>query len=87
MTNKPHEAADAKADAVMWPTRPMWHLDEADEADEADAKANETDGAVDANEANAAKEANVISKIVSANEAILINKDAFDEVVEAKGHG
>ena len=87
MTNKPHKAADAKADAVMRPTRPMWHLDEADEADEADAKADEADSAVDANEANAAKEANVINKIVAANEAILIDKDAFNKVVEAKGHG
>ncbi len=87
MTNKPDEAADAKADAVMRPTRPMWHLDEADEADEADAKAHEADGAVDANEANAAEEANVIGEIVAADEAILINEDAFDEVVEAEGHG
>ncbi len=87
MTNKPDKAADAKADAVMQPTRPMWHLDEADEADEADAKANEADGAVDVNKANAAKEANVIGKIIAADEAILIDKDTFDEVVEAKGHG
>ncbi len=87
MTNEPDEAADAKADAVMWPTRPMWHLDEADKADEADAKADEADGAIDANEANAAEEANVIGKIVAADGAILINKDAFDKVVEAKGHG
>ncbi len=50
-------------------------------------KADKADGAVDANKANAAEEANVIGKIVAAHEAILINKDAFDEVVEAKGHG
>ncbi len=87
MTNKPDEAADAKADAVMRPTRPMWHLDKADEADEADAKADEADGAVDANKANAAKEANVIGKIIVADEAILIDEDAFYKIVEAKGHG
>ncbi len=87
MTNKPNKAADAKADAVMWPTRPMWHLDEADKADEADAKADEADGAVYANKANAAKAANVIGKIVAANKAILIDEDAFNKVVEAKGHG
>ncbi len=87
MTNKPHKAADAKADAVMRPTRPMWHPDKADEADEADAEANEADGAIDANKANAAEEANVISKIVAANKAILIDEDAFDKVIEAKGHG
>ncbi len=87
MTNKPDEAADAKADAVMRPTRPMWHLDEADKADEADAKADEADGAVDPNEANAAEEANVIGEIVAADKAILINKEAFDEFVEAEGHG
>ncbi len=87
MTNEPNQAADAKADAVMRLTRPMWHLDKADKADETDAKADEADGAVDANEANAAEEVNVIDKIVAADEAILINKDAFDKVVEAKGHG
>ncbi len=38
------------------------------------------------NKANVAKESNVIGKIVVADKAILINKDAFDEVVEAKGH-
>ena len=87
MTNKPDKAADAKADAVMQPTRPMWHLDEADKADEADAEADEADGVVDASEANAAKEANVIGEIVATDEAIVIDKDAFDKVVEAKGHG
>ncbi len=87
MTNKPHKAADAKADVVMQPTRPMWHLDKADKADEADAEADEADGANDANKANAAKEANVIGKIVAADEAILINEDVFNKVVEAKGHG
>ncbi len=87
MTNKPDEAADAKADAVMRPMRLMWHLDEADKANEADAKADEADGAVDANEANAAKEANVIGKIVVADKAILIDEDAFDKVVEAEDHG
>ncbi len=87
MTNKPDKAADAKADVVMWPTRLMRHLDEADEADEADARADEADGAVDTNKANAAKEANVTGKIVAANEAILIDEDVLNEVVEAKGHG
>jgi hypothetical protein len=55
----------------------------ADETNEA----NKADGAVDANKANAAEEANVIGKIIAADEAILIEEDAFDEVVEAKGHG
>ncbi len=87
MTNKPHEAADAKADAMMRPTRPMWHLDEATEADEADADADEADGVVGTSKDNAAEEANVIGNIIAADEAILINKDAFDEVVEAEGHG
>ncbi len=49
-------------------------------------KANKADGAVDANKANAAEEANVIGEIVMADKAILINKDAFDEVIEAEGH-
>ncbi len=44
------------------------------------------------NKANVAEEANVIGKIVAADEAILINeviavhKAAFDEVIEAKGY-
>jgi hypothetical protein len=50
-------------------------------------EANKADGAIDANKANAAEEANVIGKIIAADEAILIEEDAFDEVVEAKGHG
>ncbi len=31
VANKPDEAADAEADAMMRPMRPMWHIDEADE--------------------------------------------------------
>ncbi len=50
-------------------------------------KVNKADGAADANKANAAEEANAIGKIVAADKAILINKDAFGEVVEAEGHG
>ncbi len=69
--------ADEAYDTVM-PTEA--NADETEEADKAD-------GAVDANKANAAEEANVIGKIVAADEAILIDKDAFDEVVEAEGHG
>ncbi len=69
--------ADEAYDAVM-PAEAN-----ADKTDEA----NKTDGAVDANKTNAAKEANVIGEIVAANEAILIEEDAFNEVVEAEGHG
>ncbi len=56
------------------------------DADETN-KADKADGVVDSNKANAVKEANVIGKIVAADEAILIDEDAFDEVVEAEGHG
>ncbi len=69
--------ADEAYDAVM-PAEV-----DADETNEAD----KADDAVDANKANAAKEANVIGKFVAADDAILINKDAFDKVVESEGHG
>ncbi len=62
--------ADEAYDAVM-PAKA--NADETNEADKAD-------GAIDANKANATKEVNVIGKIVAANEAILINKDAFDKI-------
>ncbi len=69
--------ADEAYDAVM-PAEA-----DADETNEA----NKADGAVDANKAIAAEETDVIGKIVAADEAILIDEDAFDEVVEAEGHG
>ena len=52
VANKPDEAADAKADAMMRPMRPMWHIDEAYEAE---AEANKADAIDEADNANKAE--------------------------------
>ncbi len=53
VVNTPDEAADAKADVMMPPMRPMWHIDEAYEAEVEANKADAIDEADNTNEAEA----------------------------------
>ncbi len=53
VANKPDEAADAKAYAMMQPMRPMWHIDKAYETEAKAIKADAIDEADNADKAEA----------------------------------
>ena len=52
VANKPDEAADAEADGMMRPMRPMWHIDEAYETE---VEANKADAINEADNTNKAE--------------------------------